>query len=125
MCPSFEQLLGFAIRLRGSDGAEYRAVLATPRLVAACLAGVDQHKPQCLAWERSLRRSAQATIDTAINRRQPNPYLLANYPEMVKMRSRAAPNGQWSFSSSGCCGDVPATKSTLSPRSSNYTPTPY
>ena len=81
----FVDLLDFALRIEGADGAEYRAI------IAPYLAWFRQVLPEwtddnigLLLGEAAPANLAQITIDLAISWARPDSWLLENFRELVK-----------------------------------------
>lgn len=83
--PAFENLLEFSLRLEGSDGEEYRALLA-PRFawLRHVLAEWTDANLDVLFGGEAPDGLAQLTIDLAIQWSQPNRWLLETYLEMIQ-----------------------------------------
>lgn len=83
--PGFENLLTFGLRLEGNDGSEYRAILA-PRIGWLChsLPEWTEANAEYLFGGEAPEGLAQLTVDLAIQWGQPNRWLLATYPEMIR-----------------------------------------
>ena len=82
---AFEELLEFSLRLEGTDGATYRAILA-PRIawLRHVLPEWTSSNIDLLFGTESPDGLAQLTIDLAIQWGQPNSWLLETYPEMIQ-----------------------------------------
>lgn len=83
--PAFENLLELSLRMDGSDGEEYRAILA-PRIgwLRHVMAEWTASNLDVLFGGEAPDGLAQLTIDLAIQWSQPNPWLLETYPDMIQ-----------------------------------------
>ena len=83
--PAFEDLLSYSLRLEGSDGAEYRAILAPyiPSLRHA-LPEWTNNNLEVMFGSAAPDNLAQFTMDMVIQWSNPSRWLLDAYPEMIQ-----------------------------------------